>query len=390
MADAPARLRVATLNVWALPFGISRHTRERMRAISEELAEIEVDVVCFQEVWIPEARDALVAGGARAGLDRAWFHEAGVGGSGLLILSRLPLQTPEFETYRARGLPHRLDHGDYHSGKGFGRVTVTTDAGPVGLLDTHLHAQYSPDPDDTYRGIRVAQLVQLAAALAEDEQPQVALGDFNIREHNPEYPILVGLSGLRDVAVTLDRRQDTSLADSPYHQRGHRGHDRIDYIFVRDGSQRRVRPVSVRRVFARPIEIAAEPARHSDHAGLRAEIEIEPALAARPPRPEPIAIGRAREWLAWGCEEAERRRSLGRGVAALGIGSGVALPLVRRRVSDRRRALRLLLAGATALAWPIGLGSGALSEWHTPREIESLREAEALLDRLLARSGRPA
>jgi len=159
------RLRFATLNVWALPAGIARHVAPRMEAIARRLGELELDVAALQEVWTPSARSALVAGGRRAGLAHAWHRREAFGGSGLLLLSRRPLGDPLFSPYTLRGLPQRIHHGDYWSGKGFVIATLETAAGPLALLDTHLHARYTR-PVDEYRGIRTGQVIELAAGLS--------------------------------------------------------------------------------------------------------------------------------------------------------------------------------------------------------------------------------
>ena len=80
------RLRVATLNVWALPFGMARHSAARMQAIGSALPGLDVDVVAFQEVWTEEARRSLVEAGARAGLTEHWSNRGELAGGGLLAL----------------------------------------------------------------------------------------------------------------------------------------------------------------------------------------------------------------------------------------------------------------------------------------------------------------
>ncbi len=65
------RVRVATLNVWALPTFLGEDVAARMRAIGRRLPDLDLDAIAFQEVWIPDARATLVAAGRRAGLDQA-------------------------------------------------------------------------------------------------------------------------------------------------------------------------------------------------------------------------------------------------------------------------------------------------------------------------------
>ena len=56
------RLRVATLNVWAVPL-FSERIGARMREIGRRLAALELDAIAFQEVWTPAARRRLIEAG---------------------------------------------------------------------------------------------------------------------------------------------------------------------------------------------------------------------------------------------------------------------------------------------------------------------------------------
>jgi hypothetical protein len=111
------RIRVATLNVWGLPEPLAKHVPERMRAIGEQLGGLAVDVVAFQEVWLAESQAILSAAGRRAGLGHAWSLGSGIGGSGLLVLSRLPIRDAHFEPYWIRAVPEHLRHIDFLGGK---------------------------------------------------------------------------------------------------------------------------------------------------------------------------------------------------------------------------------------------------------------------------------
>ena len=83
------RMRVATLNVWALPDPLAPDVGARMRAIGERLASLELDVAAFQEVWTVDARHRLVAAGEQAGLVHAWHAKPSFGGGLLVLLERI-------------------------------------------------------------------------------------------------------------------------------------------------------------------------------------------------------------------------------------------------------------------------------------------------------------
>ena len=152
-------IRVATLNVWGLP-PLSPRVPERMAAIGDRLASLDLDVAAFQEVWTADARRILRTAGHRAGLVHAWHKHASLGGSGLVVLSRVPIDSVRFEGFELGGVPERLDHGDFYAGKGFVSIRLNTEVGPVTFIDTHLHAVYSGPIARQYQAHRIGQIVQ--------------------------------------------------------------------------------------------------------------------------------------------------------------------------------------------------------------------------------------
>jgi endonuclease/exonuclease/phosphatase family metal-dependent hydrolase len=264
------------LNVWGLPEPLADHVSERMRAIGARLAEFDLDVVALQEVWTPGVRDALRAAGRRAGR--------------LMVLSRLPIEAARFEPFAVRGVPR---HADYYGGKGFAALRLRGPDGPITLVDTHLHARHARSVDHQFVPHRVGQIVQIALAVLQIPDPVLAAGDFNSAEGEPEHLVLEGLTGLRDVAAELDRRQPTVLRANPYRTRSTKPDRRIDFLFARDGASLRATPARVERVFDGVFEHDGASLSCSNHAGVLAEIEIEPARRATPPGADPDAVVRA-------------------------------------------------------------------------------------------------
>jgi len=388
------RVRVLTLNTWDLPFGLARRAPARLAAIGEAIAELDADVVAFQEVWTASGRARLLGAGARAGYRHTWHRPRALGGSGLLILSRSPILDAKFLPYRPSGLPQRIQHADYYGGKGL--VLLTLDPGEAGtghfvLAATHLHANYvAPSAHDEYLGTRTAQIVQLAHALLPVELPLIAAGDWNTQEGDDEYGVLIGLSRAQDTAAALDARQDTMVEGHPYHGASSRG-QRIDMILTRDGRSRRARPVSIRRVLDEPLRLGSDEGRYSDHAGLLAEIEIEPQgspdanTAAPLHAPQAAAVEIAEELLGRGLAEATTRRKRHRRIATAGLGLG-ALGLATRFGSsgEQSEALGGLLLAVSCTALALGLGSGWLAERFAPEELAGFQEARAGLQTLRA------
>lgn len=336
-------LRIATLNVWALPFGIAPGLRERMDSLGERLQQGEADVWALQEVWTDDARTTLEAAARRAHLHVA--H----GGGGLMLASVMPLEDVHFTQYACRGIATHVHRGDWAGGKGFLSARVDTPDGPVRLLTTHLHAQYVQDGEDPFHAHRVGQTVELAHAVAGFGDPVVLAGDLNLREGRPEYVVLMGLSGLRDQAAEREHREPTSDSDT-----------RIDYILTRGP-----RMHSVRNFIPRGL--------YSDHGGVWAELSAGPG-SVPPTRSDPTALAVARRTLAEGRADAEQRRgrerALATGAALAGAGSLAAARITRRR----------FLFGAGAA---LGLAATALWGVSAERWIADEEDAFARVSALL-------
>ena len=376
------RLRVATLNVWGLPEPLSVDPLRRLRAIAARLPEIAADVVAFQEVWYADARQVLLEGGRRAGLAHTWSPDAAIGGSGLLVLSRLPIAEAELAPFALRGLPERVTHGDYYGGKGYVRVRLDTPAGPLTLVATHLHARYAGDVRHAYLAHRAGQVVQLALGTGDVADPLIAAGDFNFTRGSDEHSVLTGLSGLRDLAHEIGRAEPTVLRTNPFRAHSSKPDRRIDYVFARDGQRSRVRPVSVQRILADRI---GDRLAYSNHAGVLAVVAIEPP--GRPGfSPSAPAIETARRILAAGREAAERRQAEQRSITGAGLGVAALAALGDRRLPalSRRRLLRggLQLAALAALAPSVGCS--LLSEVFVPDEIRAYDRLDAALASLQA------
>jgi endonuclease/exonuclease/phosphatase family metal-dependent hydrolase len=375
------QIRAATLNSWALPDPLGHQVPERMRAIGDRIGLLDLDAIAFQEVWTREARAELLRAGRRAGLPHAWHGRATLGGGGLVVLSRYPFVSARFERFALPRVPSRPDHPDFYVGKGFVRLRLTTPSGPVSLLATHLHARYGSDVPHEYRAYRIAQIVELATALRASGEPTLLLGDFNFRETDPEYRVLAGLTGLRDAAAESGLRQPTVLLDNPY--RRHRPREkRIDFVFLRDGSDLGIRVRQAWRIFDEIFELAGRPASYSDHAGVLAEIELH-GRPAPPVLADREAARLAARLLGEGRARTAQRRQSDRLAAGLGWGGALlASAGARNHRLTRRRLLNASLQGLGIAALTSGVGYALLAETFAPDELRAFDQIAARLARV--------
>jgi len=375
------RVRVATLNAWALPAPVGEDVALRMRAIGEKLRDLDVDVMAFQEVWTAAARTVLVEAGRRAGFRDVWQPSAWVGGGGLLVLSRLPIERAVFEPFDLRGHAERLELGEYWSGKGFAALRIDLAGSRLLLVDTHLHARYNHDAPHGYRPHRVAQLAQLLTWLARNSDPLIMVGDLNFEEGDPEYRVLRGLAGVRDAAAELDRREPTALDTNPYRPDSRLPSRRIDFVLVRDGAGLGLSPLAVRRVFDEGVEIGGRPRTYSDHAGVLAEVELV-ASAPAPAAPDPQAVALALGLLAEGRTYARRRGRDFWATAGIGAGATALSATGARFASTRRRFLQRALQSTALVGLMPGAAGTILSQLYVPDEIRAFEAAAERVARL--------
>ena len=377
------QIRAATLNAWALPGPLAKLVPERMRAIGDELARLEPDLMAFQEVWTREACRTLVHAARAIGLEHVWTDSAGLRGSGLLVLSRHPFAAARVERFSLPRVPPRLDHPDYYVGKGFVELVLETPAGRLRAITTHLHARYSADIAHEYRAYRTGQIIELASALRRVREPVVVLGDLNLRDIDAEYRVLLGLTGLRDAAVESGRREATVDGANPFRNKG-REPKRIDYVLVRDGRTAGLRVSGLHRSFDAIFDAGGRTASFSNHAGLIAEIELHGA--PRPTAgPDAGAIDLAATLLAEGRARTEKQRSGARIAAGAGWAGGLLATFGARDPRLSRRALlrtAVQLGGLAALT--PGVGYTLVGEVFAPNE---LRAFDQLLDRLYGLAG---
>eukprot|EP00474_Spongospora_subterranea_P001511 CRZ01969.1 hypothetical protein [Spongospora subterranea] len=179
-------IRILTLNVWGLYF--LSHVEKRIDAICRKLDGY--DVVALQEVWHSRERDVLRDAARSYGMIYAHYFACGVGapfwpgshGTGLLILSKLPIDDVIWKRFLVNGKPYKLHHSDYLAGRGVGLLRLSSPCGPIDFYVTHLHAMYAHTPeDDEYQAHRVGQAFEAAQFIrATARAPLVlVLGDFN-------------------------------------------------------------------------------------------------------------------------------------------------------------------------------------------------------------------
>ncbi|KAH0542924.1 hypothetical protein FGG08_002693 [Glutinoglossum americanum] len=182
----PTRLNILTLNCWGLKY-LAKHRNARLTAIGARIAAYNPppDIVGLQECWTQDDYESIRRQ-TNAILPYCKFYYSGIFGGGLAILSRWPIEESSMMRYSLNGRPTAFFRGDWFVGKGVACATLRVGTGQndfVEVFNTHLHAPYEREPNDSYICHRTAQaweIAKLMRAAAGRGRLVIALGDFNM------------------------------------------------------------------------------------------------------------------------------------------------------------------------------------------------------------------
>jgi hypothetical protein len=172
-------IRIATINMWGvsvLGFDWAEDVDERFAALARRVGEnrSDLDILLVQEAWKDGARRAFlddreVASQFPYRID-AVEHP---GGSGLVLLSALPIEETRFLRFESQGNCWKFWEADCIGGKGVLAARIRFGGQPIWVANTHLIACYSAslepgqscDEFDDNGEYRAAQLKELLVFL---------------------------------------------------------------------------------------------------------------------------------------------------------------------------------------------------------------------------------
>jgi len=228
-------ISVLTLNIWGLPggknLGLAPFKEGRLRGICEELKKGKWDAVFLQEVWQLEDRKMLSQCGYPHFLD---FNDPKLPiDSGLLILSRYPLEKAQRLTYPPLDLDSSiLEEGEALARKSADLVQMThPEVGSLWLANTHLVSYYGEGALDKYFEVRRQQFVSFVDWMKErvQDSPVVIGGDWNFGAHTPEL-WKEKESGLAGFQASKESENFTTLSKDNVFQKEDQG--RVDHLFA--------------------------------------------------------------------------------------------------------------------------------------------------------------
>ncbi|KAK4941158.1 phospholipase C type enzyme [Elasticomyces elasticus] len=200
---APPTINVLTLNCWGLKF-LSKYRTERLSEIGNRIASYspQLDIVGLQECWT--FGDYLaIRERTQHSLPYAKFYHSGTFGGGLAYFSRWPIIDSSMFRYPLNGRPTAFFRGDWYVGKGVACATIQLPDGKhVEVFNTHLHAPYEREPNDSYICHRTAQaweIAKLMRAASQRGSLVLGLGDFNMVPLSFAHVLIESRGGVKDV-----------------------------------------------------------------------------------------------------------------------------------------------------------------------------------------------
>jgi sphingomyelin phosphodiesterase 2 len=196
-------LHVLTLNCWGLKY-ISKFRKERLAEIGRELAKHDppLDIVGLQECWTYSDYQ-VISTTTRDVLPYSKFYHSGIFGGGLAIFSRWPIRDSTMHRYTLNGRPTAFFRGDWYVGKGVACAKIQPpDGPPIEVFNTHLHAPYEREPNDSYICHRTAQaweIAKLMRAATDRGSLVLGLGDFNMIPLSFAHVLIEDRGAVRDV-----------------------------------------------------------------------------------------------------------------------------------------------------------------------------------------------
>jgi len=343
------KLRVLTFNTWGVPL-FSKDRAARMRAIGRALGHMDVDVVGLQEVFYARDRQLIIRAAAEGGLIHHHYFHSGVAGSGLLTLSRYPIEETSYLRFQLNGRPQDLIRVDYYAGKGVGRARIATPAGPLDVYNAHFIAPYLEFGPDRFGPHRVAQALEAGHYMraTSGDTPAVLTCDLNCHSNDLTYRTLLASGGLVETCGTVDAPDEAGPGAARSGYATIHPPERFDYVFARSGGQGALEIAGSRFVLGgTPDPNPDGVLGYSDHYGILTEFDLAPATRPAPVEAaeEPTLLAAISDLLGLGIHANRRQRRKASMMAA--AASVTSAALMRQR--NGRTAGSVARVGAAAL-----------------------------------------
>ena len=256
-------LSLLTFNTFAI---LNWDTPFRVSALAQELAKLEAEIVCLQEIHQHLFRRSITAA-TPYHVDAIHAPKRGRPRGGLLTLSRLPVVKHTYVPFVEQGRWIHLEIMDRLLDKGILVTHYEVGGLPIIVVNTHIMANYAADyaltgPPALRQQSQLRQLADDIQALP-SEALVMLVGDFNLPRGSWLYEEFLAASGMEDTLEGDARPTYRPLPGVPSHYALP-----IDFVFVRQPKGRTI-TCSSNLCLDRPVRLVGGYHNFlSDHLGI--------------------------------------------------------------------------------------------------------------------------
>lgn len=240
--ESLSSINILSFNVWDLKY-IAKFREERLEDIAKRInSRLPVpEIVGLQECFTQEnyqkirKRTKLI-------LPYGKFYNSGIFGSGLVILSKWPIEESTMFRYPLNGRPTAFYRGDWFVGKGVACARIRL--GPcendiAEVFCTHMHAPYESEPNDSYLCHRTAQAWEIAKLMrgaAERGHLVIGLGDFNMLPLSLAHQLITAHAPVQDAWRVLHPDSSLGAANDAVERKRGRGVPTAIFNVIENGA----------------------------------------------------------------------------------------------------------------------------------------------------------
>jgi len=258
------KITALTYNFIGIPLFSQRYS-QRLNVFIKELAKLQPEIICLQEIWLDSAKKKIING--LKGLDYSFYYPSLIiRFCGLLIGVKGKITKKGYVATNPIIAGFDRSILEYLGSKGYAFVEFELGKKKICIFNVHL----SPDMGKKFPKERPYFEVQVKAVslLARDidllrEEKIMVLGDFNFEENSPLNQYLIKTGRVKKVFSHNFKTSFGGLVGFPIVT------DEPDHIFVKNISGKEILRTEI--VWDKPIEGIGTL---SDHAGILAEINI--------------------------------------------------------------------------------------------------------------------
>lgn len=260
-------LSVLSFNVLGIPF-FTKNYASRLKKLVQEIAKLDPDVVCFQEVWLAATKNYLQKSLRPLGFQYFFRPTAGWRLSGLLIFSKHQIIERQSYFFSPTWEGVKLSLLQFLVAKGYCFVKIKLAGQKIIIFNIHLRVDWRYNIDyqaglSLSKFEELGQLVEIINSLKNEKI--ILAGDFNFEVASQVYRKFLQLAGLANPFAKLAPR---TILGNLYRFTMVKPGKQRDFIFTKNFAAAAV--IQTKALWSKPF---AGVGCLSDHAGLLVKLK---------------------------------------------------------------------------------------------------------------------